>query len=101
MYSTKAAPIESTVQSSMEVDMAKRKLHMVAAYLNDEEYRQFKVWVLARGVGDSGYIREQLTFEVRPRGAPKGIPKKRQVGRPKKSAAARKKDALKPMFEFE
>lgn len=79
----------------------KKKLHQVTAYLDDEEYAQFKVWVAARGVGDSGFIREQLTFEVRPRGAPKGVMRKRRVGRPstkKKGRAAKQK---KPLFDFE
>jgi len=57
--------------------------------------------VAARGVGMSGFIREQSTFAVRPRGAPPGTVRRRKVGRPKQSAAARKRDALKPMFEFE
>jgi len=74
---------------------------MVAAYLDDGEYAQFKVWVAARGVGVSGFIREQLTFAVRPRGVPQGTVRRRKVGRPKKSAAARKEAALKPMFEFD
>jgi hypothetical protein len=56
---------------------------------------------LACGVGVSGFIREQLTFAVRPRGAPKGVPKKRQVGRPKKSAAKRVAKSAKPLFEFD
>jgi hypothetical protein len=43
----------------------KKKLRKVTAYLDDEEYAQFKVWVAARGVGVSGFIREQLTFAVR------------------------------------
>ncbi len=79
----------------------KRKLHAVTAYLDDTEYRQFKHSVLARGVGDSGYIREQLSFDVKPRGAPKGVPKKRKVGRPKKGTAARGRKSAKPLFEFD
>jgi len=79
----------------------KKKLRKVTAYLDDEEYAQFRVWVAARGVGVSGFIREQLTFAVRPRGAPQGTVRRRKVGRPKQSIAARKQDALKPMFEFE
>jgi len=56
---------------------------------------------LACGIGVSGFIREQLTFAVRPRGAPQGTVRRRKVGRLKQSIAARKQDALKPMFEFE
>jgi hypothetical protein len=81
--------------------MVKRKLHMVAAYLDDDEYRQFKLWVLARGVGDSGYIREQLSFDVKPRGAPKGVPKKRKVGRPKKGTKKRAAKSAKSLFNFD
>jgi hypothetical protein len=81
--------------------MVKRKLHMITAYLDDDEYRQFKLQVLARGVGDSGYIREQVSFDVKPRGAPKGVPKKRKVGRPKKSASKRVGKPDKPLFKFE
>ena len=81
--------------------MARKKLHKVAAYLDDDEYRQFKHWVLARGVGDSGYIREQLSFAVKPRGAPKGVPKKRKVGRPKKGTAKRVAKPATPLFEFD
>jgi hypothetical protein len=52
------------------------KLYKISSYLNKEELRQFMVWVRARGVGQSGFIREQLSFDVRPRGAPKGKRKK-------------------------
>lgn len=79
----------------------KRKLHQISAYLNDDEYRQLKLWVSARGVGKSGFIREQLTFDVKPRGAPKGVPKKRKVGRPKKGAGGRSAKPAKPLFEFD
>lgn len=78
-----------------------KKLHAIKAYLDDEEYRQFRLWVLARGASESGYIREQLTFDVKPRGAPKGVPKKRKVGRPKKSTRGRAVKAVKPLFEFD
>ena len=61
----------------------KQKLHSIKAYLDDEEYRQFKVRVQARGVTESAYIREQLSFEVKQRGAPKGTVQKKKVGRPR------------------
>ncbi len=79
----------------------KTKLHPIKAYLDTEEYRQFRVWVQARGVGESGYIREQLSFDVKSRGAPKGVPRKRKVGRPKKSTGGRVVKAEKPLFEFD
>jgi len=79
----------------------KPKLHKVAVYLDAAEYRQFKFWVSARGVSASGYIREQLSFDVKPRGAPKGVPKKRKVGRPKKSAAKRRVKSGKPLFDVD
>jgi hypothetical protein len=50
----------------------------------------------------SGFIREQLTFEVRPRGAPQGTVRRRKVGRPKTECRCTKdKVRLKSMFEFE
>lgn len=79
----------------------KRKLHSIKAYLDDEEYRQFKVRVAARGVTESAYIREQLSFEVKQRGAPKGTVQKKKVGRPKtkgKRPASKRKE---PLFKFE
>jgi len=73
------------------------KLHQVAVCLDAAEYRQFKFWVSARGVSQSAYIREQLSFDVKPRGAPKGVLKKRKVGRPKKSAGQRRVKSGKPL----
>jgi hypothetical protein len=51
--------------------------YKISAYLNKEELRQFNLFVKARGVTQSGYIREMLGFDVRPRGAPKGPRKKK------------------------
>ncbi len=79
----------------------KRKLHMICSYLDDAEYHQFALWVKARGVGDSGYIREQLSFDVKSRGAPQGVPKKRKVGRPKKGTSERGMKPTKPLFDFD
>jgi hypothetical protein len=67
------------------------KLYKISAYLNKEELRQFMVWVRARGVGQSGFIREQLSFDVRPRGAPKGPRKKAEKAKPAKAKEAGKK----------
>jgi hypothetical protein len=55
----------------------KEKLKKVSAYLTKEELRQFNLSVMARGAGQSGYIREMLGFDIRPRGAPKGPRKKK------------------------
>lgn len=52
------------------------ELYKIAAYLDKEELKLFMAQVSARGVGQSGFIREMLGFEVRPRGAPKGQRKK-------------------------
>ncbi len=79
----------------------KSKLHAIKAYLNDEEYRQFKLRVTAHGGTESGVIREALSFEIRGRGAPKGVAKKRKVGRPKKSARKRAVKTGKLMFDFD
>jgi hypothetical protein len=69
-------------------------LNKISAYLNDEELKLFNTWVAARGVGQSGFIREQLTFEVRPRGAPKGkreqTDKTKSTGKTKAAAGAAK-----------
>lgn len=65
----------------------KGKLNKISAYLDDEELAKFKTWVSARGAGVSGFIREQLTFPVRPRGAPKG--KREQTGKRKSSVKAK------------
>ena len=51
--------------------------YKISVYLNAEELRQFKLWVKARGLTESMYIREMLGFDVRPRGAPKGPRKKK------------------------
>lgn len=72
------------------------KLYKISSYLNKEELRQFMLWVRARGVGQSGFIREQLSFDVRPRGAPKGkrkkVPRKlAQLAKPAKPKVAAKK----------
>jgi hypothetical protein len=56
----------------------KAKLYKISAYLNKDELQNFMVWVRARDAGQSGYIREMLGFEVRPRGAPKGPRKKKE-----------------------
>jgi hypothetical protein len=48
------------------------KLYKISSYLNAEELRVFKLGVKARGLTESMYIREMLSFDVRPRGAPKG-----------------------------
>jgi hypothetical protein len=56
----------------------KVKLYKISAYLNEEELRQFKLFVKARGVTESAYIREMLGFDVRLRGAPKGPRKKKE-----------------------
>jgi hypothetical protein len=69
----------------------KEKLKKVSAYLNKEELRQFNLSVMARGAGQSGYIREMLGFDVRPRGAPKG-PRKQKVEQVK---AAKARSAVK------
>ena len=58
------------------------KLYKISAYLNEEEWRQFNLWVKARGITQSGFIREHLSFDVRPRGAPKG-PRKNKTGQAK------------------
>ena len=79
----------------------KQKLHAIKAYLDDEEYRQFKMRVAARGVTESAYIREHLSFEVKQRGAPKGTVQKKKVGRPKtigKRPVSKRKE---PLFKFE
>ena len=70
----------------------KEKLCKISAYLNKEELRQFNLWVLARGVTQSAYIREMLGFDVRGRGAPKG-PRKKKAAQAKaaKSKRAEKK----------
>jgi len=71
------------------------KLYKISAYLNKEEWRQFRLWVKARGVTQSGFIREQLSFDVRPRGAPKG-PRQKQAVQAKatkpKQAGKKKQD---------
>jgi hypothetical protein len=72
------------------------KLYKIAAYLDKEELRQFMLWVRARGVSQSGFIREQLSFDVRPRGAPQGkrkkVPRKiAQLAKPAKPKVAAKK----------
>jgi hypothetical protein len=51
--------------------------YKISAYLSEEELRDFNRSVLARGATQSGYIREMLGFDVRPRGAPKGPRKKK------------------------
>jgi hypothetical protein len=69
----------------------------ISAYLDDEELRQFNLQVMARGAGESGYIREMLGFSVRHRGAPKGPRKKKEpeAGQTKKRAAKTKVAAKK------
>jgi hypothetical protein len=63
----------------------------ISAYLNQEEMRDFNRSVMARGAGQSGYIREMLGFDVRQRGAPKGPRKKKtQQVKPVKSKRAAK-----------
>lgn len=72
------------------------KLYKISAYLKKEELRQFMTWVRARGVSQSGFIREQLTFDVRPRGAPKGPRKKAKqakVRKPVKTVVKKKEGA--------
>lgn len=73
------------------------KLYKVSAYLNAEELREFNRSVLARAAGKSGYIREMLGFEVRPRGAPKGPRKKKkpEAGATKKKRAVKARAAVK------
>jgi hypothetical protein len=73
------------------------KLYKISAYLNKEELRQFNLFKKARGVTQSGYIREMLGFEVRPRGAPKG-PRKKKAPQPKiaKAKPAREVKEVKP-----
>ena len=69
----------------------KVKLYKISAYLNEDELRQFKLFVKARGVTESAYIREMLGFDVRPRGAPKGPRKKKErQAKPATSKRARK-----------
>jgi hypothetical protein len=67
----------------------KEKLHKVSAYLNTEELRQFNLWVKARGVTQSAYIREMLSFDIRERGAPKGPRQKKAQA--KRSRPVRRK----------
>ena len=78
----------------------KRKLHSIKAYLDDEEYRQLKVRVAARGVTESAYIREQLSFEVKHRGAPKGTVQKKKVGRPKTTGKRPASKTTEPLFKL-
>jgi hypothetical protein len=69
----------------------KEPLCKISSYLNEEEFRDFNRSVLARGVTQSGYIREMLGFEVKPRGAPKGPRKKKaEQAKPVKSNRAGK-----------
>lgn len=79
----------------------KTKLHQIRAYLNDDEYHQFKLRVAAHGGTESGVIREALSFEIRLRGAPKGTARKRKVGRPKTKKTGRTKRIIGPLFEFD
>jgi hypothetical protein len=76
------------------------KLYKVSAYLNAEELREFNRSVMARAAGQSGFIREMLGFEIRPRGAPKGPRKKKppEAG-PTKKRAAKTKAAVKKKAE--
>jgi hypothetical protein len=76
------------------------RLYKVSAYLNAEELREFNRSVIARGAGQSAYVREMLGFEVRPRGAPKGPRKKKppEAG-PTKKRAAKTKAAVKKKAE--
>ncbi len=69
--------------------MSRAKLYPVKAYLDKEEKRLFRSWVQARGVSESAYIREMLSFEVKPRGAPKGHKRGGRAGK-----RGRKKDDL-------
>ena len=56
-------------------------LNKISAYLNPEEHRTFKLRVKASGLTESMYIREMLSFDVTPRGAPKGPRKKKQINK--------------------
>ena len=64
------------------------RLYKISAYLTKEEWGQFQLWVKAHGVSQSGFIREQLSFDVGPRGAPKGPRKKVGKKKPGDSTAA-------------
>jgi hypothetical protein len=67
------------------------ELCKIAAYLNQEELRKFRLMVKARGLSESMFIREMLGFEIRPRGAPKG-PRK---NRAKQAKPAKRKQPVK------
>jgi len=76
------------------------KLSKISAYLNETELSEFNRSVMARGAGQSAYIREMLGFEVRPRGAPKGPRKKKEPeASPPKTRAAKTKVAVKKKAE--
>jgi len=79
----------------------KIKLHPIKAYLDDDEYRQFILRVKAHGGTESAVIREALSFEIRLRGAPKGVVHKRKSGRPKIVKKGRTDLPVKPLFEFD
>lgn len=72
------------------------KLCKIAAYLNQEELRKFRLMVKARGLSESMFVREMLGFEIRPRGAPKGPRKNRakQAKPAKKKRPAKKGERL-------
>ena len=60
-------------------------LYKISAYVNAEELRQFKLWVKARGLTESMYIREMLGFDIRRRGPQEGPRKKKEEGKATKS----------------